>query len=355
MAGFIDRCVRWCVCAASIVAANGYANAQDSSRIEKREPTKFIRLQRDEFKNPQALQTATTKYVLKDEQGKVKLEVYLESVVHIGDQAYYKSFASRFEHYDAILYELVAPPEKTKPSKEGPTHPLRLIQQIAADGLGFAHQLDEVDYESETMIHSDLSPKEIAEAMRKRGDDEITMMADMMLHAIRQANRSVAASVAETDEPPTAVDVMDMSVLMKPNGGVLIRRALAESLVEATTSDQPLPASQMATLIKARNTRALKKFQEQLDEGKRKIAFFWGAGHMPDLEQRLILQYGMELEGVYWKNAWDLRDGAVKTAPLETVLEKTLRGSLEQTLRDLLKGLEGEGEAEDDDGGQTDQ
>ena len=90
-------------------------------------------------------------------------------------------------------------------------------------------------------------------------------------------------------------------------------------------------------MIDDRNARAMEVFQEQVDQGKRRIAFFWGASHMPDFEKRLILGYGLEPDGLHWRNAWDLREGSVERAPLDSVLEKTVRSLLDDVLDELFE------------------
>ena len=58
---------------------------------------------------------------------------------------------------------------------------------------------------------------------------------------------------------------------------------------------------------------------------------------MADFEQRLILDYGMEKAEVNWRNAWDLRDGAVEGAPLGGLLESAFRDSFKEKLRKLIE------------------
>ena len=69
----------------------------DQTESEPFSATKFLRLHTDEYANPEALQTATAKYVLHDDKGNVKLEVFLESFVHIADSSYFRSFQKRFD------------------------------------------------------------------------------------------------------------------------------------------------------------------------------------------------------------------------------------------------------------------
>lgn len=301
-------------------------------KVEKRAPTKFVRIEKDEFDSPVALQTATAKYVLKGEDGQVRAEVVLEGVIHIGDRSYFQAFNRRFAHYDAVLYELVAQPDQQVPKRDQlRNNPLALVQQLAADGLGLTHQVSQIDYEAENLIHSDLSPEEMTKAMRERGDDPVTMLADTVLHWTRQANKKFA------EDPDAAKDLsLDLSIFSDPNGTVELRRKLAAQFTDDGEMEGALAPRQRLSLIQDRNDRAMQVFQEQLDAGHRRIAFFWGAGHMADFEQRLILEYGMQPAGVIWRNAWDLREGAVERPPFEAILKKTLRATLQDVTRDLL-------------------
>jgi hypothetical protein len=60
-------------------------------------------------------------------------------------------------------------------------------------------------------------------------------------------------------------------------------------------------------LIEDRNEAALKVFQTEMASGKRKMALFYGAAHMPDFEKRLLADYGLKRDKVEWVTAWDLR------------------------------------------------
>jgi hypothetical protein len=372
--------------------ADDTSTSKDSTdKINRREPTRFIRVRYDEFKRPVALQTASAKYILPGPDGKNQLEIVLEGVIHVGDRSYYREFNRRFRHYDAVLYELIASPQKLIPNSDDKRpHPLRILQQVTAEGLGFASQINEIDYKAPNMVHSDLSPSELARIAKVRGDDQVTILLEMFTDILRKTNirdnearetqeDSDAASDPDASDPdssdadPSDPDSSDpdssdpdssdpepsdpepsddegdspfndiqsrlkdsLRLLADPDGAVKIRRILATGFDKAPSLEAMLRPSQLATLIKARNVRALEVFQEQLDDGKRHIAFFWGAGHMADFERQLVLNYGVQPAGIVWRDAWDLRDGAVEFSPLESILERSLRGSLKDALRGLL-------------------
>jgi hypothetical protein len=314
----------------------------ESKPIKRRQPTKFIRVEHDEFKAPVALQTATVKYVLKDDAGKALVEVTLESVVHVADAAYYRGFDRRFEHYDAVLYELIAPPELTVPTQEGsdkkqaPPHPMKILQELMGDSLGFVHQTDAINYKAENMVHADLSPAEMKAARLQRGDDDLMMLADAVVEMLRKAS-SDPSDTESDDDIDDVVDLLDLDFLSDPDSGIKLRRMLAKTFDTSHAPHALLRPTQVRSLIDDRNERAMEVLQEQIDQGRTRIAFFWGAAHMPDLEKRMILGYGFERESVRWRNAWDLREGAVSRAPLDSILEKRVRSTLDDVLDSLFE------------------
>ena len=321
--------------------ASSEQSADTKTNILKREQSRFLRVLTDEYREPTALQTATTRYVLKDDAGNVKLEVFLEGVVHIADASYYRAFAKRLEHYDCVLFEMIQPSKDGETSDEQPEKEesdapsaLRMFLQLSAGSLGLVYQIEEFDYEGDKFVHSDLSPSEIAERIEERGEDVATMLADLLIQLTRQIMEASNEAKSESQEVTKG---LDWSILTDPNGIMKIRRLLAMTLGESEHLDSALPSSLHRILIVDRNDRALEVFQQELDKGKRRIAFLWGAGHMADFEQRLILDYGMEKAEVHWRNAWDLRDGAVEGAPLGGLLESVFRDSFKEKLRKLIE------------------
>jgi len=361
--GNLACCAALLLTATSAVADDLESNQESVEKISPRQPTRFVRVRYDEFKSPVSLQTASVKYILPAANGKNRLEVVLESVIHVGDRSYYREFNRRFRHYDAVLYELIAPPEKLipEPNEERP-HPLRILQQVSAEGLGFASQIDEIDYKAANMVHSDLSPTELASVTKGRGDDQVTMLLEMFTDILRKKNIEAVNDEPDSDadasdnEEPSDSDSDDVDgpnetplaaslrILSDPEGAVKMRRLLAKGFDASPSLEAMLRPSQQATLIRARNERALDVFQEQVESGKRRIALFWGAGHMADFERQLVLNYSLQPAGIVWRDAWDLRDGAVEFSPLESILEKSLRGSL----KDAVKGILRNGNERDD-------
>jgi hypothetical protein len=47
--------------------------------------------------------------------------------------------------------------------------------------------------------------------------------------------------------------------------------------------------------------------REQIDSGKRRIGVFYGAGHLADMEKRLLADFSLERGQEQWLPAWALQ------------------------------------------------
>ena len=256
----------------------------------------FIRIQRDQNREPVALQTAIAKYVpVNGQQG---VEVDLVSVIHIGERAYYQLLNEAFTKYDAVLYELVAP-EGTRPTKGGERsdNPLATLQQVMKLVLRVEHQLEVVDYGKANFIHADLSPEGMRSAMRERGEDEMTVALKVVAE-IMQRMREDAGKPA-----PQAPDINPLELLLNPNK---LKRIFAEQLVKAG-GDVGFGRTFHQLIVIDRNKACLDVLKQQLKAGKKKIAIFYGAAHMPDFDKRLKEEVGVKRTTNEWIDAWSLK------------------------------------------------
>lgn len=319
------------------------SDSQDSDSheaIEKRQSTRFLRVLADEYGEPVALQTATVRYIKTGEQGNVELEVFLETVIHIADASYYRGFEKRFEHYDCVLHELVLQPKESDSDENGGPSGLRLLQDLSAGSLGLSYQFDEINYQRENFVHADLTTDEIGERFRERGENQVTLLTDLLAHLSQQTNSEVVddGPATEDDQQDKGAKIkIDLGILTDPDGIMKIRRLLATTFGETEILQSVIPPALHQVIVQDRNQRAMSVLQQQLAQGKRRIAFLWGAGHMADFEQRLMVDYGLKHEGINWRNAWDLRDGAIEGAPLEGLLETTFKDSVKDKLRGLVR------------------
>jgi hypothetical protein len=259
--------------------------------------SRFIRVQRNENREPVALQTVTAKYV--PAGGERGVEIDLVAVVHIGEKAYYERLNREFEKYDAVLYELVAP-EGKKPPTDGEMksdNPVAMLQQGMKRFLRLQHQLEVIDYQKANFIHADLSPEGMKKAMKERGDDEITIVLGVMADLLRKRNLNA-------DKPEPQVPTISLADLLSP---IKLKRMMAQQFEDAG-GDAVLGGTINKLLVEDRNKACIKVLQQQLTAGKKKIAIFYGAAHMPDFEKRLKEDFGMKRIESEWITAWNLAD-----------------------------------------------
>ena len=257
----------------------------------------FIRIERNENRDPTALQTAIAKYVPAGGQKGVVID--LVAVVHIGERAYYERLNNEFEKYDAVLFELVAP-EGNKPpmgAARRSDNPVAMLQQGMKIFSRLEHQLEVVDYQKANFIHADLSPEGMKMAMKERGDDQMTIALGVIADFLRKKN-------LEADKPEPQAPDITLTDLLSP---FKFKRMMAQQFEDAG-GDVSLGGTINRLLVEDRNKACIKVLQQQLTAGKKKIAVFYGAAHMPDFDKRLREDFGMKRTESAWITTWNLTD-----------------------------------------------
>lgn len=268
----------------------------DEPATDEEDRPKYIRVTRDKSDEPVALQTAIVHFAPKN--GQDELVVDLVGAVHVGEQGYYDALNKRFDDYDVVLYELVAP-EGTRIPKGGrpSAHPIGMLQGGLKDLLALELQLEHVDYTKDNMVHADMSPEDFAKSMEERGESFFGMFFRMMGQAMAQ--QSVGKSRTSDFDLIAALFDRDRAGAMK--------RVMAEQFEDAGGVMMALEGPEGSTIITERNKVALSKLAEQIDAGKKKIAIFYGAGHLGDMEERLVDEFGLKRTSDEWLDAWNLK------------------------------------------------
>lgn len=282
---------------------------------KKQEPTKFLRTVNDSAGKPLAMQTAITRY----RPPKGDLVVDLIGAVHIGEGDYYSKLNQQFEHYDVVLYELVAPqgtriPAGGKRNKTSSGSPLDMVgwmQKQAQSTLGLESQLEKIDYQKRNFTHADLSPTEMGKKMEERGDTPITLGLSALSEMMRQQNKMAKATNSSAS---SLADQMNSQSLMElVNDPLKMKLMMASQFSQSGVMEMGLGATLNQLIVTDRNVAAMKVMQKEIVKGKKKIAIFYGAAHMPDFEKRLIEEFGMAKTKQIWVDAWDLTKAGKKT------------------------------------------
>jgi hypothetical protein len=62
-----------------------------------------------------------------------------------------------------------------------------------------------------------------------------------------------------------------------------------------------------STLVTERNSKAFQVMEREILSGKKKLAIFYGAGHLLDMHQRLLRDYKAKQTSFDWIDAWPLK------------------------------------------------
>lgn len=266
---------------------------------EKKAAEKFLRVVRDAAGEPVSMETSIVTY--RPKQGSnTGIVVDLIGAVHVADHKYYEALNKAFDNYDIVLYELVAP-EGTKIPKGGrggSAHPVGAIQQGMKNLLDLEFQLEQVDYTKDHFVHADMSPDEFSKTMEERGESFLQMFFKMM---------GAAAAQQAGNKKGSSTDAEMLMALLSPDRSYRLKRVMALQFENLGGTMNILEGPKGSTIIGERNRKALEVLKKQIDGGKKKIAIFYGAGHMPDMEKRLAADFNLEPGEVKWIEAWDLR------------------------------------------------
>ena len=250
-----------------------------------------------------ALETAIVRYGPKDRRKAVPT-VDLIGAVHIADKAYYERLNREFADYDVVLYELIAPEEgaKLRPGPHNSHGVLSSLQSGVGGILNLDFQLDHIDYTRENMVHADMSPDQFAKSMKDRGESFFAMF-------LRAAGYGIARQgEGSQDDVATSVFI----ALFSQNRALAIKRVMAEQFGDLEGVQSTLDGPKGSTIIAQRNKVALAGLRKQIAAGKKKIAIFYGAAHLTDMQKRLGDDFGLVPRSTRWLVAWDLNDPAAK-------------------------------------------
>ncbi len=257
----------------------------------------FLRLARDAQERPTALQAAIVHCVPKDKSKKAPT-VDLVSAVHVGEKNYYRQLNREFRKYDVVLYELVAP-QGTKIPKGGgggSGSPVSALQMGMKDMLELEFQLEAVNYTRKNFVHADMSPEQFRKSMEERNESVFKM-------ALRMFGYAIAKQAAD---PGGSSDAELLMALFAKDRAQAMKRVMAEQFQDMEGSLMALEGPDGSTLISARNDVALGVLRKQIAAGKKNIAIFYGAGHMPHFAQRLREDFDLVPASTRWLDAWDL-------------------------------------------------
>lgn len=298
------------------------AEKQQPSVEETEAQQEYIRIRRSERKAAVALETSVIHF------GKSRFypnaTVDLIGAIHLGEAGYYRKLNQLFEEYDILLFEAVMPEQAVRRGLRpggggrGRTHRLNaeeewteakvglqaigILQLGMKDVLGLEFQLAAIDYTARNFVHADMTQEEFERSMARRGESFSEILA-------REMGK---AALMQQKVNPVAQQLDVLISLLASDRVYRVRRIAAVELTKANEGDAFAGADGTSTIITERNIKALAVLKNQLRRGQKKIGIFYGAGHFPDMEKRLLDEFRFQRLSETWLTAWHLKAPATK-------------------------------------------
>lgn len=265
--------------------------------------SEHMRVRRDRRGRAMAMDTSITRFEFKNEEGEV-ITVDLIGAVHIGEKSYYEALNKRFEQYDAMLYELVAPEGTVIPKGGGGrdiSNPVAALQVGMMSGLDLSFQLEEIDYTKDNFVHADMTPEEFAESWNNNNES-----------VGRIFLKSIGQSMAMQQKGGGPSNMSILAAALSSNPTLKLRRIAAEQMIEMDAGMSVFEGDNGSTIIDHRNAKVMEVLKRELELGHKNLAIFYGAGHLNDMQRRLESDFRMKRSGKTWLEAWKLRESRKK-------------------------------------------
>jgi len=253
-------------------------------------PTTYISYQAPQNQHAGSLRTGISRWY----HGPSDTTLFLVGVLHIGEQEYYDQLQKGLDSCDLVLFEGVGKGSGDQAPSEADLASMDLLlrMQIAMkDALDLIFQKDGIDYERSFWRNADMDFPSLQARMKELGTGLPTdnPMLRMILDGVLR--------------------ILDPTQVRKhPKIVQNLRRQMAPALAMADeVMQRPAFAKMGQTIITERNAVVMGMLERELAEGPkgRRIALFYGAGHLPDLTRRLE-KAGCSYEASAFYSAWTI-------------------------------------------------
>jgi len=242
-----------------------------------------------------SLQTAIANYV-----SPTGVIVDLIGAVHIADKKYFDELNQRFKRYDSVLYELVGRPVEQRTEMKVADGNAKLqwlgqMQETMRKKLALESQLQCIDYKAPNFVHADMSTEGFLDTQKDKKENFLTLW----------MKAAIASSVTADPEKEEPSMMEFLAILMRDDNASELKLMVGREFDRVENLMAGIESGNGTVIIGERNRHALEVLKKQIDAGKKHLAIFYGAAHLPDMEQRLLKQ-GYKLEKTEWLKAWDL-------------------------------------------------
>jgi hypothetical protein len=283
--------------------------------------------------NTVQLQIAARKFVPARGEGPV---VWLTGATHIGESNYFRALQAHLDAQELVLFEAIKPRPGGSGAGVVPEAEEGSLQLTLAESLGLAFQLKAINYRRPHFRNSDLSIQELQQRMMEGMEGLPPGSGSTELAALLQImdGRSFLGAVVQF-----GVRLLGTS----PKLQALTKLALIETtgqLQGDLSQMKGLPPELkklMLVLIQSRNQAVLRDLKAALktERTPQRISIFYGAGHMPDMEQRLRNELNYQPVEAVWFTAISV--DPVKAGVTEAEIG-FLRSVIKAQMEELQKG-----------------
>lgn len=267
-----------------------------------------------ETPSPEAKSTQFVRYI-EDSAGGAMLEtaavtyrhpetgvaVTLVGAIHIADIQYFRGLDESFNHYDAVLYEMVKPRNPAAGGKRsGGIAFIGSMQRFMRDNLALEFQLEQINYDNRpNFVHADLDSETFLQKQDERNEGFVRMFFRAVL---RESARTSAGG-----QPSAQLTLPELLAALKaPDRPRQLKLLLARQMQDLEKQMSLFDGEDGSVIITERNKHAFEVLDTVIGQGHKNVAIFYGAGHFPDMEKRLLAM-GYEPAGITWRTAWDMR------------------------------------------------
>lgn len=260
------------------------------------EPTNFIRFVEEDESD--SLQTAVVSY-----ESPQKVKVDLVGAIHIADKAYFDGLNVRFKGYEAVLYELVGPSFEERGKLEAKKQAEKLqwvgqLQTMMRDTLKLHGQLEGIDYTAKNFVHADMDMSQFTQTQTEKQESFLSLY-------LKAAQAQKEVNEKRGVNSDAAGMVMLLKILTMKDSSTELKRMIAQEFDSVEDIMAGMETGDGTVLVGERNKVALQVMDKEIASGKKRIAIFYGAAHLGDMEERL-LKKGFKRTKVEWLKAWDL-------------------------------------------------
>ncbi|HEX2749386.1 MAG TPA: hypothetical protein VHM91_15360 [Verrucomicrobiales bacterium] len=223
-------------------------------------------------------------------------KIELTGAIHIADRAYYERLNKHFQSFDAVLFEMVANPDRLEamrkkvaapaaqaaPEKENPLR--EIYRSLSKDILKMPFQPEVVDYAAANFIHADVSEDELEKMFKDKGLEMSRVMSGGASVSQMRLVFGLVKMLTPSDDPHA------MKRLFAPLFGSIGAGFAGQKEVEEI-------------IITRRNDRAMEVLERELAAGKKNLSLFYGSAHLADFGKRLEAK-GWKKTGEVWEDAW---------------------------------------------------